>query len=92
MQRENKCMKKVIWFKAKKYGWGWSPATWQGWLITLIFVGIVSYRGLVVQEMFDTATSFVWRYVFETLLLTIILIGICFVTGEKPRWRWGDKT
>jgi hypothetical protein len=22
-------------------------------------------------------------------LLTLLLIGICYLKGEKPRWRWG---
>ncbi len=26
------------WFKAKNYGWGWYPATWQGWLILAGFI------------------------------------------------------
>jgi hypothetical protein len=23
------------WFRRKSFGWGWSPASWQGWLVTL---------------------------------------------------------
>ncbi|MEO9139278.1 MAG: hypothetical protein ABI345_09455 [Jatrophihabitans sp.] len=23
------------WFRPKKVGWGYTPQTWQGWLITL---------------------------------------------------------
>ena len=26
------------WFKRKLYGWGWTPATWQGWLVLAVFV------------------------------------------------------
>ena len=37
---------KKIWFKAKRYGWGWYPSTWQGavcifiWVILFVF-GII---------------------------------------------------
>jgi len=29
------------WFRRKLYGWGWTPATWQGWLTLLIFILII---------------------------------------------------
>ena len=30
-----------LWFKAKKYGYGWYPATWQGWLVILVYLTIL---------------------------------------------------
>ena len=82
---------KKVWFKAKKYGWGWYPATWQGWLVTLLHVVYVAYRANTLTVMFDTSTSFAFRYIFELILPTIILLVVCLLTGEKPKWRWGDK-
>ena len=82
---------KKVWFKAKKYGWGWYPATWQGWLVTLLYVVYVAYRANTLTVMFDTSTSFAFRYIFELILPTIILLVVCLLTGEKPKWRWGDK-
>ena len=32
---------KGYWFKRKIFGWGWAPATWQGWLVITIFVGFI---------------------------------------------------
>ena len=31
-------MNNKLWFKAKMFGWGWYPITWQGWLITILYV------------------------------------------------------
>lgn len=28
--------KNKLWFKAKNYGWGWYPVTWEGWTVTII--------------------------------------------------------
>jgi hypothetical protein len=28
------------WFCKKRFGYGWTPATWQGWLVTALFVGV----------------------------------------------------
>ncbi len=30
-----------LWFKRKLYGWGWTPATWQGWFVTLSYIVLV---------------------------------------------------
>lgn len=84
-------MKKILWFKAKNYGWGWYPCSWQGWLVLAIYIGYLLFRSKAVNDMFDTSSSFVFRYSFETLFATILLIVICFITGEKPEWRWGGK-
>ena len=33
------------WFARKTIGWGWKPASWQGWLVTAIYVAIVFVLG-----------------------------------------------
>jgi hypothetical protein len=30
-------------------------------------------------------------YVAYVIGLTVALIGTCWLTGEPPRWRWGDR-
>lgn len=82
---------KKLWFKAKNYGWGWYPITWQGWLVLVGYIGILQYRVVTVHQMFDTVSSFSWRLFFEVIFITIPLIVICYAKGEKPEWRWGGK-
>ncbi len=69
------------WFKNKLYGWGWYPATWQGWAILLAYILVVVLLHMIFGK---TAMVFV-----VTIALTVLLITICAITGEKPRWRWG---
>jgi uncharacterized membrane protein YhaH (DUF805 family) len=76
---------KGYWFKRKLYGWGWVPVKWQGWLITLIFIAIVTY----------TAIAFLIKgklieYFVSLIISMIILICIAYKTGEKPKWSWGS--
>ncbi len=82
---------KRYWFKAKKYGLGWYPASLEGWFVLFSYIAYMTYRAVAVEAMFDTKTSFVFRYFFEFLLPTILLIIICYLTGEKLKWRWGKK-
>jgi len=30
-----------LWFKAKRYGWGWTPACWQGWLVLGVYFAVL---------------------------------------------------
>jgi hypothetical protein len=80
------------WFKAKKYfGWGWYPATWQGWVVLLVWLGVV----MLLFRHFDVAShsaSDTIRPFFISLVpLLGILLGICWLTGERPQWRWAGK-
>lgn len=95
---KNNLSSNKLWFKAKNYGWGWYPVTWEGWLVTILFVVFITFRANKVSQMFDTDSSFIFRYFFEVLFSLIPLLVICYSTsaeshlkGEKPQWRWGKK-
>ena len=73
------------WFRAKKYGWGWSwPLTWQGWLVIAVYGALVAFGAWRFTQ--THAMAFVPAFA----LLTLALLGICWATGERPRWRWGN--
>lgn len=79
---------KKIWFKAKRYGWGWYPATWEGWMAILIWL-ILFVISIII---FETDPERFWKlHLIFSLAITAILIYISYKTGEKPGWRWGDK-
>jgi hypothetical protein len=72
------------WFRAKKYGWGWSwPLTWQGWLVLAVYVVLAITDAWYFAHTHDT------RLVPAFLVLTLLFVAICWATGERPRWRWG---
>ncbi|AXK67163.1 hypothetical protein [Burkholderia sp. IDO3] len=79
---------KKIWFPAKRYGWGWGlPVAWQGWVVLLLFViGIIASAWLVPPHRSPVA------YGACIVALVALLTVVCWIKGEKPRWRWGkDK-
>lgn len=79
---------KGYWFKAKLFGWGWTPATWQGWVVTAIFLACVLFFALKISDD-STLSDVLWLFVFPILALTSLFIYIAYKTGEKPRWQWG---
>ncbi len=77
---------KGYWFKHKLYGWGWVPVTWQGWSITGIFIAYILYLGLQLEQLGE---SYLQGFFIRLLLAVLLLVWICYRTGEKPRWSWG---
>lgn len=76
------------WFKRKIYGWGWTPATKEGWFCVGIYLGIVI--GLVVRTNEAMSIDELWSSLFVPLIIaTICLLVISYVKGEPPRWQWG---
>lgn len=79
---------KNYWFKAKLYGWGWVPVTWQGWAVIGVYTACLVLFGLTLDEQ-SSVREVMFTFVLPLFLLTITLIRICYLKGEKPSWRWG---
>lgn len=80
------------WFKAKLYGWGWTPAKWQGWAVLFVYFvlifTLVFSREKDIPGNPDSGSNFL-IFGLPIILLTALLIFICYKKGEKPRWQWG---
>lgn len=72
------------WFKAKRFGWGWTPATWQGWLVLMIGIGI-ALLGVYVGEHDDAPGAALLGVV--AALVLVFYVG--YKKGERPHWYWG---
>lgn len=77
------------WFKRKLYGWGWTPARWQGWVSLLILIGIFLWRVSVFVHIKTPTKSDVNFFVIETLIFAIAVITLAWLKGEPPKWQWG---
>lgn len=77
------------WFAAKTYGWGWMPATWEGWLVLLGFIAlnVGNWYRLHPDTTGDDRAAV--AFAVETFVLVAVLLWICWKKGEAPRWRWG---
>ena len=74
------------WFRAKRYGWGWGlPLVWQGWVVLAIFALLMVAGVVVVLPSYGQL--FFGGYV---ALLCVLLVAVCWIKGEPPRWRWGE--
>jgi Mn2+/Fe2+ NRAMP family transporter len=81
------------WFKPKRYGYGATPVTWQGWALTIgamaaIFLAAWALIG------FDRSSAPNAANVVLFLGLGVVLVAALWVVSRRTtdgewRWRWG---
>jgi len=86
-------MKSKHWFLPKCYGYGFFPITWQGWLATLILLGVMilsAYTNNFFNSQVDTPDIF--RFSLDTIIITGLFTAL-FKDKVKGglRWHWGWK-
>lgn len=77
------------WFKRKVWGWGWTPATWEGWVTLVAVIALIIWNGMHIDSTSHSVSDTVRPFVIQTAVLVTILIAICYWKGEKPKWQWG---
>lgn len=76
-----------IWFPAKRYGWGWGvPCHPLGWLTLFGFILAVVLLSVTLSL---NKIGIVSYFLLLFALVTGLLI-VCYLKGEKPKWRWGE--
>ena len=78
------------WFKRKLYGWGWIPATWQGWVVIFLYIIIVISAALGVDEA-QSLKEIILKFILPIIISSYFLIRISYLKGEPPKWQWGEE-
>ena len=80
----------IYWFRPKRYGYGATPVTWQGWAVTLAAALAVAATTAWLTTL--TAVS-PWFWV-AVLIDIAVIVALWRVTRRKTdgelRWRWGN--
>lgn len=80
---------KKLWFKAKLYGWGWQPSSWEGWLCLAAYLAFIILYFRDIDSKSHSASDTLINFFIPLGVATSILLAVCYAKGEKPRWRWG---
>jgi uncharacterized membrane protein YbhN (UPF0104 family) len=82
----------TYWFRPKRYGYGATPVTWQGWALVGVAVAVIAAAAVLVGPH---GRQNPWGW-FEFLgIEALVLIVLWVITRRKTdgewRWRWGDR-
>ncbi len=80
-------------FVRKTYGWGRTPATWQGRVATFLYVvAIVCLTFRYGWTENQPPTEEMWTtLVVGMAVATLLLLVVCYMKGESPKWQRGTK-
>jgi len=84
-------MEKKIWFRRKLYGFGWTPCTWEGWAVLLVYVVFLVKVFVLMDRISHSISDMLIHMFIPYVLSTILLIYVCYKKGERPRWQWGKR-
>lgn len=80
------------WFAAKRFGWGFTPITWQGWVSILLYILLVvklAAKAAAFEEVPHSTIDTIIYFILPFAFLTALLIFVCYKKGQKPHWNWG---
>lgn len=81
-------LKRKVWFKRKTYGWGWTPSSWEGWSVLLLYIVYLVYIFSKFRNIDSTSHSgsdTIMGFTVPVILLTVLLLLICYIKGESPK-------
>ena len=64
-----------LWFRPRRLGWGWAPASWEGWVVALATVTSLVAANQLARAPLALGLS---------LLIVATSVVICVVKGTPP--------
>jgi hypothetical protein len=82
----------TYWFRPKRYGYGATPVTWQGWTVVGVAVAAIVADALLLRPHHATKP---WAWVAFFAIEAVIIAALFIVSRRKTeggfRWRWGGR-
>jgi hypothetical protein len=79
----------TYWFRPKRYGYGATPVTWQGWAITIAALVVVVVATIRLSALSAVDPQFWMIVVIDAVVITALWIVSRRKTDGEWRWRWG---
>jgi hypothetical protein len=71
------------WFKRKRFGLGWVPTSWQGWLATAVYLFFIIRAFLRIDKNSHSVSDTLINFSIPFIFLSIIFIIICRLKEQK---------
>jgi hypothetical protein len=81
------------WFKPKKYGYGATPVTWQGWAVTAIGATLIvgaTFVMTLTKDRHSPSVWILWAVLVASAVVWLVVVSYSKTEGEW-RWRWGNE-
>jgi Na+/proline symporter len=82
------------WFRPRRYGYGATPVTWEGWVLTIGVAAVIVLSIVAMNLLADRSNVvawLVWAAFIGAVAFFMVHISRQRTHGEW-RWRWGDRS
>ncbi len=83
-------MSQRSWFRPKRFGYGATPVTWEGWALTLGSAAIIA-GSIVVMNMWVNRSNFIAWMIWAAIALIVVGVVVKVSRAKTDgdwRWRW----
>lgn len=85
-------MSEKYWFKRRRFGLGWIPVAWQGWLaLAILLLIVIGGAALLPPKGSKNSTAAMVVYLLFVLAAVNFFVALSLLKGPLPHWRWGKK-
>ncbi len=84
-------MARRYWFKAHSHGYGWSPDTWEAWVVFFLYIAALIYSFIQIDSSSHSVSDTLINFVPRFFIFSALLLSIAYLKGEPTTWRWGNK-
>jgi hypothetical protein len=74
------------WFRQKTFGYGATPNTWQGWLVTLVACGLVTFVVVEAMQIPDKHAGLL--VALSGAAVIMIAFSVIAYIKTEGGWRW----
>ncbi len=76
------------WFRPKRFGYGATPTTWEGWALTLGF-GLAMAGSIIAMSRWASRSDF-WAWMAWAVCVAVAVIVVVKVSRARTDgdWRW----
>jgi hypothetical protein len=81
----------TAWFTPKRFGYGATPTTWQGWIASTVFAVVLSALALTLVVLTRSGAAPIYVVGCLGLMATAVVGFVRFArarTDGEWRWRW----
>ena len=78
------------WFRPRRYGYGATPVTWEGWALTVTVAAVVAISVVAINLLADRSNFAVW-IAWAVFIAAVVFWFVRFSrrkTNGEWRWRW----
>ena len=80
------------WFRQKSFGYGATPNTWQGWVLTIASCAALFGVVLSGPAVRDNGLRVLWMVMGSAVVLVPTIVVIHAKTEGGWRWRWASSS